>query len=77
VAGYKVLTGRSTESCRRNSGAKFFTDDTLLQGTTSATYIIQGHRGTVDGDASEQVSVQFGVSGPGIVATGATVRMAA
>lgn len=73
----RKLGGEASFSLVGNTGAKFFTDDTLMQGTPSATYIIQGHRGTTDGDASEQISVQFGVSGPGIVATGATVRMAA
>ena len=54
-----------------------------LLGTPGAIYIIQGHRGLLVGVASEQVSVQFGVGGDGLVgvagitATNATVKIAA
>lgn len=48
-----------------NTGGKIFTDDTITQGTSGATYIIQGHRGQLDGPMSEQIGVQFGVGGGG------------
>ncbi len=46
-----------------NTGSKSFVDDTLPFGTSSATYIIQGFRGTQPGTASDQFIVQFGVGG--------------
>ncbi len=46
-------------------GAKKFTDTSILQGTTSATYLVQGFRGLLAGEESEQLSVQFGVSAGG------------
>jgi hypothetical protein len=73
----RKLSGESEFTLVGNTGAKFFTDDTLVQGTSGAAYIIQGHRGTSNGQPTEQIGVQFGVSGPGIAVTGATVRMAA
>lgn len=73
----RKLSTEAAFSLVGNTGGRTFTDDTLEQGTPGATYIIQGHRGTMDGVASEQVSVQFGVSGPGISVSNATVRMAA
>ena len=42
-----------------------FTDDTLPLGTTQASYIMQGFRGTQVGEAGEAVTVQFGVGGGG------------
>lgn len=49
-----------------NTGGRVFTDDTLVLGTTQATYIVQGFRGQEDGEASDQLTVQFGVgAGPG------------
>ncbi len=48
-----------------NVGAKKFLDSTILQGTISATYIVQGFRGEVPGDESDQLTVQFGVSAGG------------
>jgi len=44
-----------------NTGSKSFVDDTITQGTTGATYIVQGYRGLNAGEESEQVAVQFGV----------------
>lgn len=46
-------------------GARKFTDTSLLQGTPSATYLVQGFRGLLAGPESEQLSVQFGVSAGG------------
>lgn len=46
-----------------NTGSKSFVDDTIAQGVTGATYIIQGFRGTNPGPESDQLSVQFGVGG--------------
>lgn len=73
----RKLAGEGAFTLVGNTGAKSFTDGTLVQGTAGAAYIIQGHRGTTNGKPSEQIGVQFGVSGPGIAVTGATVRMAA
>ena len=61
-----------------NTGEKMWTDVTLAQGTPSATYIIQGHRGGLNGPESEQVGVQFGVGGGGgFAVTNAELKMAA
>lgn len=46
-----------------NTGGKSFVDDTITQGITGATYIVQGFRGLNAGPQSEQLSVQFGVGG--------------
>lgn len=51
-------------------GFSAFTDETLPAGAT-ATYIIQGFRGTVAGAASPAVTVQLGVHGPGLSVSGA------
>jgi hypothetical protein len=59
-----------------NTGGKVFTDETITQGTTAAWYIIQGHRGTEDGPATEQIGVQFGVGG-GVNVTNAEFKIAA
>lgn len=61
----RKLPGESTFVLVGNTGGKIFTDDTITQGTTGATYIIQGHRGQLDGPMSDQVGVQFGVGGGG------------
>jgi hypothetical protein len=47
------------------SGTRAFTDESLPLGPDSATYIIQGVRGQIAGEASEQFTVQFGVGGGG------------
>lgn len=66
--------GSTTES-RRSS----FTDATVPASAASqgAQYVIQGFRGTRAGDASEAVTVQFGVDGGGGAFTSAELKMAA
>jgi hypothetical protein len=61
----RKLAGDETYTIIGNTGSKSFVDDTLPFGTTSATYIIQGYRGTQAGEASDQFVVQFGVGGNG------------
>lgn len=61
----RKLAGELTFVLVGNTGGKTFTDDTITQGTTGATYIIQGHRGQLNGAMSEQIGVQFGVGGGG------------
>lgn len=74
----RKLAGESMFSLVGTTGLKTWTDSTLTLGTTGATYIIQGHRGALDGDASEQIGVQFGVGGGGgVMVTNATLKMAA
>ncbi len=46
---------------RRQYRREAWTDYSLVQGTPSAVYIIQGHRGSLNGEES----VQFGVGGGG------------
>jgi hypothetical protein len=48
-----------------NAQKKTFTDGTLPLGSSSATYIITGVRGSRIGDSSEPVQVQFGVGSGG------------
>jgi hypothetical protein len=66
----------STSENRRPS----FTDATVPASAASqgAQYIVQGFRGTRMGDASDAVTVQFGVEGLTLTsASGATFKMAA
>ncbi|HMN40835.1 MAG TPA: hypothetical protein PKE29_08300 [Phycisphaerales bacterium] len=74
----RKLSGESMFMLVGNTGEKSWTDVTLAQGTPGATYIIQGHRGAIDGTPSEQIGVQFGVGGGGGVSvSNATLKMAA
>ncbi len=61
----RKLVGESVFTNVGNVGTKKFTDSTITQGTTGATYIVQGFRGNQSGMPSEQLSVQFGVSAGG------------
>lgn len=60
-------------------GISDFIDNTLALGTTQASYIIQGFRGTQSGLPSEAINIQLGVGGgPGLaVSGGATLAIAA
>ena len=74
----RKLAGQSEFTLVGNTGEKFITDSSLLQGTTGATYIIQGFRGALAGEASDQIGVQFGVGmGGGMAVTNAELKMAA
>ena len=74
----RKLPGESTFTLVGNTGEKTFSDVTLMQGTPSALYIIQGHRGALDGMPTDQIGVQFGVGGGGGVSvSNATLKMAA
>ena len=74
----RKLSSESMFTLVGNTGEKMWTDVTLAQGTPSATYIIQGHRGAINGPESEQVGVQFGVGGGGgFAVTNAQLKMAA
>lgn len=57
----RKLAGQNAFEIIGNTGSKSFVDDTIPLGTTHATYIIQGYRGTTAGEASDQFVVQFGV----------------
>lgn len=72
----RKLAGESSFTLVGTVGEKTFTDDTLVLGTTGATYIIQGRRGALAGLPSEQIGVQFGVGG-GFAVTNAELKMAA
>lgn len=67
--------GGTPESGRR----MFFTDATIPSSAaaTGAQYIIQGYRGTRSGEASDVITVQFGIDGEGAFVTNATLKMAA
>ncbi|MGD9690305.1 MAG: hypothetical protein AB7K52_14200 [Phycisphaerales bacterium] len=67
--------GGTPESGRR----MFFTDATLPTSAAGegAQYVIQGFRGTRAGEASDAITVQFGIDGSGATVTGATLKMAA
>lgn len=73
--GFTVIGGApgATTQQRRPS----FTDATLPLGTQTATYIIRGQRGTLLGQASEAVTVQFGVGGGTLTVTGGELALAA
>lgn len=71
----RKLPGQAGFSLIGNTGGKVFTDDTLTQGTTGATYIIRGHRGTLSGPESQQLTIQFGVGG--MTVSGGTLALAA
>jgi hypothetical protein len=74
----RKLSSESMFTLVGNTGEKFWTDVTLTQGTPSATYIIQGHRGAINGPESEQIGVQFGMSGGGgMIVSNAQFKMAA
>lgn len=57
--------GEASFSNVGGSGTRAFTDETLPLGPDSATYIVQGVRGQIAGDPSEQFTVQFGVGSGG------------
>ena len=61
----RKLAGETAFTTVGNVGAKKFTDMSIIQGTTGATYLVQGFRGILAGTISEQLSVQFGVSAGG------------
>ncbi len=74
----RKLAGESAFNLVSNTGEKTVTDATLMQGSMGATYIIQGHRGALDGPESDQIGVQFGVGGGGgLAVTNAQLKMAA
>lgn len=74
----RKLSGETMFTQVGSTGEKSFTDVTLMQGTPSAIYIIQGHRGALDGAPTDQIGVQFGVGGGGgLAVTNATLKMAA
>ncbi len=61
----RKLMGESVFTTVGNVGKKKFTDSTITQGVSGATYLVQGFRGALAGTISEQLSVQFGVSAGG------------
>lgn len=63
----------------RESRTMSFTDSTVPTSAAGAgaQYIIQGQRGTLMGEPSDAVVVQFGVEGPGLTVTGAELKIAA
>lgn len=65
----------STSETRRPS----FTDDTVPASAAGAgaQYIVQGYRGTRFGEASDAITVQFGVDAGGGAFTSASLKMAA
>lgn len=65
----RKLNGEGGFTLVGNTGSKSFVDDSITQGTTGATYIIQGFRGVNPGPESDQLSVQFGVGGSGVSRT--------
>lgn len=65
----RKLNGEGAFTLIGSTGSKSFVDDGLTQGTTGATYIIQGFRGLSAGPEGTQVSVQFGVGGNGVART--------
>jgi hypothetical protein len=67
--------GESTFTTVGNIGKKKFTDATIPQGVTGATYLVQGFRVDNPGPVSLPVGVQFGVSGNMVV--GPQLKMAA
>ncbi len=68
----RKLAGESAFTLIGNTGSKSFVDATLTQGTTGASYIIQGFRGQTPGKASDQLTIQFGVAGPGFTVSANT-----
>jgi len=74
---FTFLTGApgSTSQSRRMS----FTDYTVPTSAAGAgvQYIIQGRRGNLVGEASDAITVQFGIDGGGMSVTGAELKMAA
>ncbi len=73
----RKLAGAGAFTLIGNTGSKTFVDTTLAQGTTGATYIIQGFRGQTAGKPSEQLTIQFGVAGPGFSVGGGNADEAA
>lgn len=73
----RKLAGESVFTTVGNIGAKKFTDNTIPQGVTGATYLVQGFRGDHAGEVSLPVGVQFGVSAGGGNVQAAPLKMAA
>lgn len=76
-ATFTVLTGANGTTSQ--SRTMSFVDFTIPSSAASqgVQYIIQGQRGTLQGEPSEAFTVQFGVDGTGAVVTGATLMKAA
>lgn len=77
---FQVQRKLAGETNLRNIGGtpvKSFNDATVPAGIGSLVYLVTGFRGTRAGDASDQITVQFGVGGGGLSVVGATLKMAA
>jgi len=61
----RKLVGQTAFALLGGTGDKNYEDDTLPAGVDGATYIITAQRGQVSGPPSQQLSVTFGVAGPG------------
>jgi hypothetical protein len=66
------LAGESSFALLGGTGDRAFTDETLPAGISGATYIVQAQRGNVSGPPSQQLTVSFGVGGPGLTIASVT-----
>lgn len=68
----RKLVGESNFSLLGGTGEKNYEDTSLPAGIDGATYIVTAQRGQVSGPPSQQLSVTFGVAGPGFTISSVT-----
>jgi|HigsolmetaAR202D_1030399.scaffolds.fasta_scaffold00190_15 uncharacterized cupredoxin-like copper-binding protein len=68
----RKLPGQTAFTLLGGTGEKAFTDETLPAGAASATYIVQAQRGNISGPPSQQLTISFGVGGPGLTIASVT-----